>query len=88
MLVDGGSLPPRFNHSNMVFIPKGEVDGDHIAIARTPSATRPITLSNSAAKLIALAVNDGLSILAQRTVLDRQRGFVRGRNILDNIIET
>jgi endonuclease/exonuclease/phosphatase family metal-dependent hydrolase len=87
-LVAGRPLPEGFNRSLMVLIPKGELDGDHLAIARAPEATRPITLSNSIAKIFAMCLNRGLSQLAQSTVLPRQRGFVRGRHLIDNILET
>ena len=70
-LVDGRPLPEGFNRSLMVLIPKGELDGDHLAIARLPGATRPITLSNSVAKLFAMCLNRGPSRPAQRTVLPR-----------------
>ncbi len=67
-LLLGDPLPPEFNTSLMVLIPKGELDGDHIAIARRPDATRPITLSSSMAKLSAVGLNRGLSTIAQATV--------------------
>jgi endonuclease/exonuclease/phosphatase family metal-dependent hydrolase len=87
-LLDGATLPDDFNAAHMVFLPKGEFDGDAHGIARLPESTRPLTLSNAVAKVIAAALNASLSQLAARTVSARQRGFVRGRNLLDNVIET
>jgi hypothetical protein len=39
------------------------------------------------AKLIAAAINCPLSALAARTVVGQQRGFVKGRCLIDNILE-
>ena len=87
-LLDGASLPDDFNDAHMVFLPKGEQDGDEHGIARLPESTRPLSLSNAVAKVIASALNASLSQCAARTVSPRQRGFVRGRHLLDNVIET
>ncbi len=40
--------------------------------------TRPISLSNTASKFFALAVNQPLATVARFTVHPRQRGFVGG----------
>ncbi len=56
-------------------------------MARAPSLTRPISLSNTSSKFFALALNQPLAQVAQVTVHPRQRGFVRGRSITDNVIE-
>jgi exonuclease III len=87
-LLEGGDLPPNFNKCYLACIPKGDAPGDHLGVARTPGSTRPIAMSNSVAKVLAMAVNRSLAPIAQRTILDRQRGFVRGRSITDNILET
>jgi exonuclease III len=87
-LLDGADLPEDFNNANMVFLPKGELDGDAFGIARLPESTRPLSLSNAVAKIMASALNASLSQMAARTVTSRQRGFVKGRNLLDNILET
>jgi endonuclease/exonuclease/phosphatase family metal-dependent hydrolase len=87
-LLDGEDLPAMFNHCYLACIPKGDAPGDHVGISRTPEATRPIAMSNALAKLLAMAVNRSLAPVAQQTVLDRQRGFMRGRSITDNILET
>jgi hypothetical protein len=85
--IRGGDLPPDFNKSNMVFIPKGELEADYVQVQRAPEATRPITLSNTVAKLFTKVLNGKLSELASSTVHGNQRGFVRGRRMQDNIIE-
>jgi endonuclease/exonuclease/phosphatase family metal-dependent hydrolase len=81
------NLPANFNESYMIFLPKGEVDADVFHTARTPDTTRPLNLSNTTAKLVAAALNRSLSKLASRTVIGQQRGFVKGRCMVDNVIE-
>ncbi len=46
--------------------------------------TRPISLSDTASKFVALAVKDPLDQVAQATVHPRQRGFVAGQSNTDN----
>jgi hypothetical protein len=87
-LLSGVELPADFNRCFLACIPKGDAVGDHIGIARKPDSTRPIAMSNAVAKLLAMAINRSIAPVAQRTILDRQRGFVRGRSITDNIMET
>jgi endonuclease/exonuclease/phosphatase family metal-dependent hydrolase len=86
--IQGHRLPVGFNASNIVFLPKGEMEGDYVQVRRRPEATRPISLSNSDAKLFARILNFKLSQLACITVAGEQRGFVKGRNLVSNIIET
>jgi hypothetical protein len=71
----------------MVFLPKGELDNDYLQIRREPAATRPISMSNTDAKIFAMVLNHKLSQLAQLTVIEQQRGFVRGRRMSDNLVE-
>jgi endonuclease/exonuclease/phosphatase family metal-dependent hydrolase len=87
-LLSGVELPLDFNRCFLACIPKGDAVGDHIGIARTPDSTRPIAMSNAVAKLLAMAINRSLAPVAQTTIIDRQRGFVRGRSITDNVMET
>eukprot|EP00972_Heterocapsa_arctica_P036688 5401367-Heterocapsa_arctica.AAC.1 len=70
----------------MVFIPKGEKIGDPEGVFRAPNETRPLSLSNAVAKLIAAALNATLSIICADSVHEVQQGFVRGRSIIDNVI--
>jgi hypothetical protein len=86
-ILNGKVLPKGFNTGNIVFIPKGELEADDAQIRRSPEATRPICLSNTDNKLLAALLNDKLSTLAAATVHSQQRGFVRGRSLVDNIME-
>jgi hypothetical protein len=87
-LLNLGSLPDGFNHALFVFIPKAEQDEDcpHYLI-RTASAMRPLSLSNADAKLIAAAISSPLQDFAAINIHPHQRGGIRGRQLVDNIID-
>jgi hypothetical protein len=84
-LLGSTALPEQFNHSHLVFIPKDDVVGDDLILGRTAHDLRPLNLSNTDNKVLALALNDRLSALCQITVASQQRGFVAGRHIEDNL---
>jgi endonuclease/exonuclease/phosphatase family metal-dependent hydrolase len=84
---DGAPLPEQFNDCNLAFIPKGDNPTDQHLVARTPNTTRPISLSNADSKYFALALNRPLAEAATVMVHPRQRGFVNGRSLLDNVLE-
>jgi len=86
-LLDGSELPKGFNHSDMVFIPKGDQVEEGGSFVRKPTETRPLNLSNSVAKIIAAAINRTLSQLCAVTASPCQQGFIRGRSLIDNIID-
>ena len=85
--INGETLPPTFNTCNLAFIPKGEDPNDDILVARAPSSTRPISLSNTDNKYFALAINRPLAEVAKIIVHPRQRGFVQGKSLIDNVLE-
>lgn len=64
----------------MAFIPKAPPLGDIDVFTSDAAALRPITLTDTLPKVLALAANDRLSALVARTVLGQQRGFVLGRS--------
>ena len=86
-LLGGTQLPKGFNHSDMVFIPKGDQAEEDGTFIRKPSETRPLNLSNSVAKIIAAAINNTLSLLCAATVGPCQQGFIRGRSLIDNVVD-
>ena len=85
--MDGVPLPEGFNECILAFIPKGDEVSDTAVVARTPGLTRPISLSNTDSKYFALAINLPLAEVAKISVHPRQRGFVQGRSLVDNLIE-
>ncbi|CAK0802619.1 unnamed protein product, partial [Prorocentrum cordatum] len=80
-------LPDDFNEALGVFLPKGSQPGDDILVRREADTTRPISLSNSDNKIISKALNCFLRDIVEITAHTQQRGFVRGRQIVDNLIE-
>ena len=58
-----GYTPFGFNDSFLVTPPKGQHEGDHVEVKRLAGETRPLSLRNTDAKLIASA-----SVVAFRTV--------------------
>ena len=73
----------------MVFLAKGVSDlGDsgNDGVNKSPEDTRPLSLGNTDAKMIAMLADDALSSCARRTVALEQTGFVRGRSMSDNIM--
>ena len=81
------NLPKNFDASKMTFIPKGETEGQSASISRQAQELRPLNLSNTDNKIIALILNEKLAELAQLIVSGQQRGFIKGRHIDDNILQ-
>jgi hypothetical protein len=81
------NLPIDFNHSHMIFIPKGDEPNDQNVVERGAGDLRPLNLSNTDNKIIALALNGRLSALCQTTVSQQQRGFVAERHLEDNLFQ-
>ena len=85
-IMDGGPVSREFNHSLLVFLAKGEEELDGVVVSRAAGDVRPLNLSNTDAKTIAKAMNCPLSAACSTMVDPSQRGFVRHRQLLDNII--
>eukprot|EP00959_Pyramimonas_sp_CCMP1952_P301276 6303532-Pyramimonas_sp.AAC.1 len=85
-LVDNQSLPPDFNDSAAAFLPKGNSrEGE--GTTRSADETRPPSLSNMDNKLVSASIGWALSIAASDLVQGGQKGFLKGRQMIDNIIE-
>ena len=76
-----------FNDSVTIFIPKGEADNDLDLLARHPGETRPLGLKNTDNKTIASNINQSLKPLIFHNACKLQRGFIAGRNFLNNIVD-
>lgn len=72
----------------MVFIPKGGSAASHSGYEAQPSQFRPLTLSNSCQKLVAKAFGASLERIAATLVHPAQRGFLHGRKMMANVLET
>lgn len=86
-ILAGGTPPDDFLDALMVFIPKGSAASDGTIVARTPDNVRPLSLSNTDCKLVTNAIAAPMNRVARVTVDGRQRGFVEGRQMLDNVID-
>ena len=82
-LLLGASPPVDFNHSFMVFPPKGQFAEDAIQVCRLPQDCRPLNLSNTDNNIISRALDSSLHGVASHTAHGAQRGFIRGRLPLD-----
>ena len=86
--MDFTSTPFNFNQAIMTFLPKGEDETDTIiSKCRHAPRTRPLTLSNTDSKVLSSVINNKLAAVLPTMTLPIQRGFVKSRFILDNILE-
>ncbi|XP_060210656.1 uncharacterized protein LOC132637608 [Lycium barbarum] len=75
---EGQTLPKSITHTNLVLLPKKNV-------VEAFSDMRPISLSNFINKVISRVVHDKLDKLLTRVISPNQSGFVKGRNIIENM---
>ncbi|XP_060210576.1 uncharacterized protein LOC132637514 [Lycium barbarum] len=78
---EGQTLPKSITHTNLVLLPKKNV-------VEAFSDMRPISLSNFINKVISRVVHDKLDKLLTKVISPNQSGFVKGRNIIENVVLT
>ena len=76
----GSPAPASFRQSLMVFLPKSD------AVALAPEELRPPSLCDVDYKVVMGCINHRLALLLPDFVDDRQRGFMRQRLGLDNLL--
>jgi hypothetical protein len=76
----GGPPPDSFRKSFMVFLPK--VDSQAVR----PEELRPLALCDTDYKVVMGCLNHRLALHLPEYVDDRQRGFIKGRLGLDNVL--
>ena len=86
-IIVGGEVPTWLNCYTLVFFPKGDGEQHGVSVQAMPDGLRPLALSSTDQKPLALAVNETLSEICEKTVHDAQRGFRRGKTITDNVLE-
>lgn len=86
-ILEGGEVPSWFNKSTLVFIPKGDRGAGGVGVQARPGDLRPLSLRNAGQKLVALAINFSLGRVCGDIVHSPQRGFRKGKVIIDNAIE-
>ena len=89
---DGDSLLaehlPNFNESLLLLLPKSsdEALADGTAVF-TPEQTRPLSITNTANRLIAAAVRIAIEDVISTLVTSEQRGFLLNRSLLMNLLD-
>nr|XP_009782874.1 PREDICTED: uncharacterized protein LOC104231558 [Nicotiana sylvestris] len=78
---NGHELPKCVTHTNLVLLPKKKE-------VTTFSDLRPISLSNFSNNVISRVVHERLVKFLPSLISEKQSGFVKGRNIVENIILT
>ena len=86
-MLNGNDAPKGFNHSLAIFPPKGIEDGDAEEVQRAAEDTRPLNLKNTDNKTLAGVTNETLKKPIAKSAPVSQRGFVKGRQGLDNVVD-
>ena len=86
-LFTDGIVADDFNHAWLALLAKGDHDDDDHSVARTAEDTRPVSLANSDSKICETALNQPLAKAMDGWASWDQRGFIKGRMMVDNIIE-
>jgi len=88
MLSINAEIPEWFNLAFMAFIPKDATGYNAYGVPFfSPECTRPLSLADTFNKLLANTVRIALERFASSRITFYQRGFLRGRQILDNVVE-
>jgi len=84
-----GNVPDleRFNMQYVWFPPKGELEGDSVALIRTAGTVRTLFGSSSDSKLIASGIADSITTPTLAITPANQRGFCRGRQLSLNVVD-
>ena len=86
-MMGGNPAPYGFNDSLALFPPKGTKDGDDDQATRAPEDTRPLNLKNKDNMSIAGVINKKFARPIAVCANKAQRGFVKGRQGLDNVVD-
>ncbi|XP_059306374.1 uncharacterized protein LOC132057787 [Lycium ferocissimum] len=78
---NGQTLPKSVTHTNLVLLRKKEIINNF-------SDLRPISLSNFINKIITRVIHDRLESILPSLISQKQSGFVKGRNIIENVLLT
>lgn len=75
------NLPKSITHTNLFLIPKKNDANKYCNM-------RPISLSNFISKIISRIVHDRMETILPKLISTNQSGFVKGRNIIENVLPT
>lgn len=77
----GQELPKCVTHTNLVVLAKKKD-------VQTFSDFRPINLSNFTNKIISRVIHERLVDILPNVISDEQAGFIKGRNMVENVLLT
>lgn len=82
------SVAPHFNEAFLSCLGKKPVcsDEEHGHVF-TPSGTRPLSVVNADSRILASALRRRISPLMEGWISGAQRGFIKGRYLLNNVVE-
>ena len=83
----GRPIGASFNDSRIIFLTKGEKDGDDRCCMRAPHETRPLGLKNSDNKIVTGVRIFTLASAMRKSTHHTQRGFVPGRQLMQNALD-
>ena len=86
-LMSGLNMPIDFNSSLSAFVPKGNEVLDEVLISRDAADTRPLAMKNSDNKIVGSVLNDKLKPILSKQTCKLQRGFVPGRQLIENVLD-
>jgi hypothetical protein len=86
-LCSGFQMMHDFNDTLMIFAPKGSERDDDAGVVREPMTTRPLGIKNTDVRNISAAINFVIREATGKHASRIQRGFVYGRNFLDNVVD-
>ena len=86
--MQGDTVPFDFNYCHLWVLPKGDNNQDcSDSCIRDLSKTRPLSGANTDAKLFASCLAHVINSFVNDWAFVHQRGFIRGRNILENVLQ-
>lgn len=80
-IFNGQELPKYVTHTNLILMPKKKE-------VVTFSYMRPISLNNFVNKIFSRVIHERLVNILPSLVFDEQACFVKGRNIVENVLLT
>jgi len=88
MMYSTFEVPELFNIAFMIFIPKDPSGLTEFGTPfYAPESTRPLSLADTFNKLVANTIRIALERVASNRISFYQRGFLKGRQVLDNVVE-
>ena len=81
------SPPPYFNQAWLCMLPKKPKLVDHRGDIYSPENLRPLSIVSTFNRIIANAMRRKLAARLEEIIGPTQKGFMKGRSILDNVIE-